>query len=79
MQVEVDREAIQGQTPVLMVLSEIMVEEVWVQMMHFTNLPEDTGGLAEVLEEEEQAEEEAEMTPRTLKARVDELIASITY
>jgi dynein heavy chain len=30
-------------------------------------------------EEEEQAEEEAEMTPRTLKARVDELIASITY
>lgn len=30
-------------------------------------------------EEAEAAQEEAEMTPRTLKARVDELIESITY
>jgi dynein heavy chain len=29
--------------------------------------------------EEEAQQEEAEMTPRTLKARVDELIESITY
>ena len=34
---------------------------------------------AEPEEEEEAAEEEAEMTPRTLKARVGELIESITY
>jgi dynein heavy chain len=34
---------------------------------------------AEEEEEEEAADEEAEMTPRTLKARVGELIESITY
>lgn len=34
---------------------------------------------AEAEEEQEEAEEEQEMTPRTLKARIEELIQSITY